>query len=79
MNDEVPYYRRNSLNLMMTLVKKVSYFQKEPYVMVIINKIGDTDKSIVQMVQKYIAIIVRVGLLLSARTTMSLVKSLWIA
>lgn len=69
MNDEVPYYRRNSLTLMMSLVKKLTYFQKEPYVMVIINKIGDTDKSIVQTVQKYIAIIVRVCSRLLTRTT----------
>lgn len=60
MGDGMPFYRKASITLLMSLVKKLNFFQKEPYVMQIVNKIGDADKSIVQYVQKYIGILVRV-------------------
>ena len=60
MSDGMAFYRRASIALLMTLVKKLGFFQKEPFVMVIVNKIGDLDKTIVQFVQKYIAVLIRV-------------------
>lgn len=60
MGDAMAFYRKVGLELLMSLVKKLSFFQKEPHVMIIVNKIGDADKSIVQFVQKFIAILVRV-------------------
>ena len=59
MNDPVSHYRKNSLELMMTLSKKLKFFRKEPLVLVLVNKIGDTDKMISSLVIKFIAICVK--------------------
>jgi hypothetical protein len=59
LDDGVPHYRKATLELLMGLSKKVAFFQKEPIVMLIVNKIGDADKMITQMVQKFIAVVIK--------------------
>ena len=62
----------------MTLCKKNEFFQKEPYVMLLVNKIGDTEKMITQIVQKDIAVAIRV-IFYNHRTTLYSEKLCWTA
>ena len=62
LNDPVAFYRKSSIDVLMMICKKLEFFQKEPFVMLLVNKIGDADKMITQIVQKDIAVAIKVQL-----------------